>query len=173
MFKSAQIKPGYKEPLFVRFINGDTGLMEMLDSFSQSKDPYTLQAVEKARVNTPDISDFKKELKEAVLDIVKEGIDDTFKVFVDHYMGGALEEDIKSSKDPLGDNVQRVVRVINDEAPWIQALICYNLSLYIRTFGLESLKSCKVCNKLFSNKGQYAAYCSDSCKKQSKIAPKV
>ena len=161
-----KVKPGYKEPLFVRFLNADTGVMEMLDSFSNSKDEYTLQAVGKAKENSPELSSFKEELKGAVATIIKEGIDDAFKAFVDHYMKETLEEDVISRKGPLGDNVQRIARVIDSEGPWIEGLICYNLSLYIRTFGLDNLKCCKVCSKFFSHKGQYAVYCSDSCKKK-------
>lgn len=158
-----------KEALFIRFINRKLSIDEILRSFSKASDAYTAQAALKALDNPPDIENFRQEMIEAVTDIIKEGYDKEFTAFVNHYMESTLEEDISTSENQLGENVSRTARVINDQGPWIQGLICYNLCLYIKAFGLESLKKCKVCGTFFDHKGKYALYCSDSCKKNKNI----
>jgi len=76
--------------------------------------------------------------------------------------------DLSSFQEEFIENVSRYARVKNDKAPWIQGLICYNLCLYIKAYGLENVKSCKICGTFFNHKGKYAVYCSDSCKIQGK-----
>lgn len=154
-----------KDPLFLRFINNDTDVTGMLMSFSKSKDDRTVAAAQTALKNLPDLSEFKKELMEAVEDIITEGLDEGFKAFVNHYMS-SLEEDVDIKDTPHGENRSQIARVSNEKGPWIQGFICYNLCLYIKAFGLEDLKKCKICGRFFAHKGKYAVYCSDPCKKK-------
>jgi hypothetical protein len=97
---------------------------------------------------------------------VREGVGEEFKAFVNHYMEQSLEEDLTIEKGVHGENRSQVARIKDTEAPWVQAFICYNLCLYIKAFGMDDLKECKVCGKLFCHKGKWASYCSDSCKKK-------
>lgn len=157
-----------KEPLFLRFINHSTAISEMLYTFSKSPDTYTSEAAKKAIINPPDLEGFREELTQAVKDIIKNGLGEEFKAFVDHYMESSLEEDVSTSDGHFGQNISRVARVKDDTAPWIEGFICYNLSLYIRVYGLDELKICKVCDKIFGHKGKWAVYCSDSCKSVAK-----
>lgn len=157
-----------KEPLFLRFINHNISIFEMLQIFSKSSDAYTSEAAKKAMVNTPDLDEFYKELIQAVRDIIKEGLGEEFKTFVNHYMESSLEEDVSTSEGYFGQNIFRQARVKDDTAPWIEGLICYNLSLYIRVYGLDDLKICKICEKFFNHKGKWAKYCSDLCKSEGK-----
>jgi len=83
-------------------------------------------------------------------------------------MEPSLIEDVEATSGHRGENVVRSARVKDDEAPWIEGLLCYNIVLYIKAFGLECLKSCKVCETIFAHKGKYAVYCSDECKTESK-----
>ena len=153
-----------KNPLFLKFLNREVSVEDMLDSFSRSSDSYTAStAVETLKV-PPDLEDFRTELNDALVDIIKDGLGKEFSAFVDNYMASSLVEDIETQKRQLGKNVSRTARVKDKSMPWVQGLICYNLSLYIRAFGLEALKQCKVCGKIFAHKGKYALYCSDSCK---------
>ena len=153
-----------KNPLFLRFLNQKTSVFEMLQSFSRSKDPYTSESATEALNDPPSLDDFREELTDAVADLVKEGPGDEFSAFVDHYMKSSLEEDVKTVRGHRGENVFRVARVKDNKEPWVQGLVCYNLCLYIRAFGLDALKRCKVCDKFFAHKGKYAVYCSDVCK---------
>lgn len=154
-----------KDPLFLRFINNDIDVTGMLMSFSRSKDKKTADAAQIFLKNPPDLSEFKKELIEAVEDIITEGLDDGFKVFVNHYMS-SLEEDVDIKDTPRGENRSQVARVSDEKGPWVQGFVCYNLCLYIKAFGLEDLKKCKICGRFFAHKGKYAVYCSDLCKKK-------
>lgn len=137
----------------------------MLLSFSHSPDPVTSQAAADALESPPDLTEFKTEITEAVIDLVKDGPGEEFAAFVNHYMKDSLEEDATSKKTDQGENISRTARVKDPEASWVQGFVCYNLCLYIKAFGLQSLKQCKVCKKLFDHKGKYAVYCSDGCKK--------
>lgn len=152
------------DPLFLRYINGDTDVSGMLLSFMKSKDKRTADAAEQTLKNVPDLSEFKKELTEAVEDIITEGLDEGFRAFVNHYMG-TLEEDLDIKETPRGENRSQVARIGDEKGPWIQGFVCYNLCLYIKAFGLENLKRCP-CGKFFAHKGKYARYCSDPCKKK-------
>jgi len=159
---------GNANPMFLRFINHEIGVRDLLISFSRSNHPVTVAASNKAMLNVPDLEPFRKELEEAVRDIVKDGPGPEFKAFVDHYMEPSLVEEKIVKQTPRGENKSQVAYVKDEDAPWIQGLVCYNLCLYIKAFGLGDLKACKICDKLFANKGQYAVYCSNVCKSRKK-----
>jgi len=153
----------HKTPMFLRYLNNEVGVMDLLTSFSRSTDTITANAAAEALKNPPNLDDFKNELKDAVDDLIKEGLTDELKVFANHYME-CLTEDVETSSTPYGDNRSHLARVKDASGPWVQGFICYNLCLYVKMFGLEELKKCKVCGKAFANKGKYAVYCSDLCK---------
>jgi hypothetical protein len=153
-----------KDPLFLRFVNKDISIEEMLVSFSKSSDPYTAKTALGMIENPPFLEDFCAELTEAVSDLIEKGLDEEFKAFVDHYMKESLEERVIKSEGQFGENVTRLAMIRDEKAPWIQGFICYNLCLYIRTFGLDDLKKCRTCSKIFCHKGRYAVYCSNGCK---------
>lgn len=152
-----------KNPMFLQFLNREKGVIDLLTSFSRSKDERTSSAAQTALSSPPDLEEFRSELNDAVRDLISEGIGNEFKAFVDHYLDN-LEEDLQIEDTPRGQNRSQTARVKNDKGPWVQGLICYNLVLYVKAFGLENLKSCKVCGKIFAHKGKYAVYCSDACK---------
>jgi hypothetical protein len=149
--------------MFLKFLNRELGVVDLLFSFSRSDDTKTANAAKKAQNQPPDLEDFRKELGDAVEDLIKKGLSDELKAFANNYMT-CLEEDIETSDTPLGENRSHVARVKDETGPWVQGFICYNLCLYIKIYGLDELKKCRVCGKVFSHKGKYAAYCSDLCK---------
>lgn len=151
-------------PLFIRFLNKEIGVSDLLNIYSRSSDPFTSETANKLMEDPPDLEKFRIELTDAVRDIISHGPGEEFKAFVNHYMEPALIEDINRHSSQFGENTSRTVRIKDADSNWIQALLCYNTILYIKAFGLESLKICKVCSKFFSHKGKYAVYCSDSCK---------
>lgn len=154
--------------MFVRFINREASVSDLLGSFSQSTDSLTAQTARKALMNPPDLEEFRKELEEAVRDLIDRGLNEELKSFVNHYMEGSLIEDIDVKNVREGQNRSQVARIADPDSTWIQGLICYNLSLYIKAYGLEDLKSCKECSRVFAHKGKWAAYCSDTCKNLGK-----
>ena len=161
-----------KNPLFLRFINKEVTVTDLLHIFMKSTDQLTAEEAERRLSNPPDLSGFHAEMTEAVSDLAKEGIGDELKAFVNNYMAPSLEEDISTSKTPLGENQSQMARIKDPKAPWVQGFLCYNLCLYLKGFGTSDLKKCRICGRLFANKGPYAVYCSDTCKSQ-KGAPKA
>ena len=157
-----------KNPLFLKFINGEASVSDIVYSISKSRDQVTSEIAKKALDNPLDLTEFKKEITDAVRDLIRQGAGEEFTAFVNHYMESALIEDVVAEHTPHGENKSRTARIIDENAPWVQAVVCYNLCLYIRAFGLDELKECKVCGKLFGHKGKYAVYCSDQCKSNKK-----
>lgn len=151
-------------PLFLRFLNRELSSADMLAIFARSADPFTSETALKAMNDPPDLEPFRTELMDAVRDIIREGPGEEFKAFVNNYMEPSLIEDVSNKASQFGENVSRTARIKDEDSPWIQGLLCYNVCLYIRAFGLENLKSCRTCSKLFSHKGKYAVYCCDPCK---------
>jgi len=160
-----------KNPLFLRYINKEIGVTELLRLYAKSSDSFTSETAKKASTNPPNLDEFRDELYGAVSDIVTVGMGEEFKSFVNHYMESSLTENVESSEGTHGENIIRTAYIKDASAPWIQGLLCYNLCLYIKAFGLEELKRCRVCGKLFAHKGQYAVYCSDPCKSSQKKGP--
>jgi hypothetical protein len=155
-------------PLFLRFINKEVSATDLLHIYSKSPDSFTAETARVMVGNPPDLEEFRVELFDAVGDAVKTGIGEEFRSFVNHYMEPSLIEDMESSDGTHGENSTRQARLKDASAPWVQGFLCYNLCLYIKAFGFDELKKCKVCGKLFDHKGQYAVYCSEGCKSSSK-----
>lgn len=160
------VEIGNKNPLFLRFINREVSFTDMAQSFSNSPDPRTSEIALRAVASPIDLEPFRKEMEEAVRDIIKTGLGEEFRAFVNHYMEPSLVEDHITTQSRLGENRVQTATIKDENAPWMQGFICYNLCLYVKAFGLEELKSCKTCDKLFGHKGKYATYCSDDCKKR-------
>ena len=161
-----------KDPLFLRFINREMGVTDLLNVFARSSDQFTRETAEKALETPPDLDDFRREIEDAVRDIVREGAGEEFKAFVNHYMD-SLIEDVQTMPGQFGENITRTARVKDAESPWVAGLLCYNLCLYLKVYGTECLKICKVCGKIFAHKGQYGVYCTDQCKAKGKQVSKA
>lgn len=153
-----------KNPLFLRFINKEISVIELLGLYSKSRDSLTSETAVKAIENPPDLDSFREELTDAVNDLIKEGLGEEFKSFVNNYTEPSLIEDVETNEGVRGDNIIRQAFIKDPKAPWVQGFLCYNTILYIKAFGLEELKKCRVCGRIFANKGKYAVYCSDVCK---------
>jgi len=159
---------GDKEPLFLRFINRKIGTIDILQSFSKSPDSYTASVATKALESPPDLEAFRKEMEEAVRDIIKTGPEEEFRAFVNHYMEFSLTEQKENNMTPFGESRKQLAVIKDENETWLEGLICYNLVLYIKAFGLECLKACKTCQGLFSHKGRFAVYCKDACNPRKK-----
>jgi hypothetical protein len=154
---------GDKNPLFLRFINRKIGVFDLLNSFASSPDPLTAETARNAADNPPDLEEFRQELEEAVRDLSKEGLGEEFKAFVNHYMEDSITQITENKKTTFGENRSHLAYVKDPDSTWIQGFLCFNLSLYIKAFGLDSLKTCKTCGTLFAHKGKWAVYCEDTC----------
>ena len=153
-----------REPLFIRVANDAAGPLDVVEGFlTASNDEHSKEIAQAFKDNLPDISLFKKDFKEVLDDIIDNGISQRMKNYVNSYMKPSLEEFSEGSQGGRTGEHRWVV-IKEKDTPWIEALVCYNLCLYLRAYGLKELKRCPVCKKFFSNKGKYAKYCSESCK---------
>lgn len=157
-----------KEPLFIRFVNGVDDVGSIIDSvYNSSNDEKTKEIAGRKKQDIPNLDVFKRDFKKAIEDLIDSGINQHFINYVNSYMKPSLIEEVEdSSVHRTGE--RRTVRIKEEETPWIEAIVCYNLCIYIRTFGIKEIKLCPVCHKFFSNKGKYAKYCSEGCKMQGK-----
>lgn len=157
------------EPLFIRFLNGIVTARDIVESFLSSTDhARSREIAEEALSNLPDISVFRKDFRKAVNDLIDNGISKRFVDYVDSYMKPSLLEIVDEGKNQrysssrLGE--KRSIILKEADTPWVEAIVCYNMSLYIRAYNIQDIKNCLVCGKFFSHKGKYAKYCSDICK---------
>lgn len=155
-----------KEPLFIRYANSITDEVEIVRDFMlNTEDMKSKDIAKKTLESLPNLSIFKKDFKECLQDLIDNGISNHFINYVDSYMKPSLLENIESTnKSQAGE--KRWVLLKDYDAPWIEALVCYNMSLYLKVFGIKELKRCPTCGNFFSNKGKYAKYCTEDCKKQ-------
>jgi hypothetical protein len=152
------------EPLFIRYVNGLVDPSQVIQSFLESNfDKRSEEIAKEALQKLPDLSLFKRDFRNLLLDIIDNGIRKPSINYLNDYMKPSLEEIVEgSSSNNAGEKRQIIIK--EKDTPWIEAIICYNLTLYIKVFGIPEIKQCPVCSKFFSHKGKYAKYCSDICK---------
>jgi hypothetical protein len=160
-----------QNPLFLRFINKEVGVIDLLNIFSRSNDPLTHKAAMDAQMNPPNLEVFRNEFEDAVRDLIRDGSGEDISAFMTHYLS-SVEMDRIESKGSNGQNVSLIPYVKDPESEWVEGLICFNLKAYIIAYGMNNLKICRICGKIFAHKGQYAVYCSDSCKAKGKKVSK-
>jgi hypothetical protein len=152
------------EPLFVRFANGTVSSLDILGSLiATTNHEPSKNIAEKAKELVVDLSVFRKDFCSMIQDLIDNGISQQLINYVDSYMKPSLEEIVDSSNGGRTGE-RRYVIIKAEDAPWIEALVCYNLCLFIKAYGVKEIKQCYTCKKYFTNKGKYAVYCSDSCK---------
>lgn len=152
------------EPLFVKFLNGQISYLQIIDIVIEtSKDGKSKSIAESKKDSNIDMSLFREDFQKVVLDLIDNGINQRVINYLNSYMKPSLEEFVES---PGGSRVNesRYVSIKADDAPWLEAILCYNLCIFIKVYGFKEIKQCAQCGKFFSHKGQYAKYCSDSCK---------
>lgn len=156
------------EPLFLRVVNNRAGVVDACKAFSSSKHPETAKVasavLNKEEPYKYDFETFRGDFQECLLDLIDNGITPQVKSYLDSYMAPALEEDVEEESYSQKGATRRSVHIKDGEQPWAEALVCYNLCLFISTGELSQLKKCKKCGRFFTGRGKYAAYCGDACK---------
>jgi len=152
-----------QEPLFVRFANGDANPADVVGAMSSSKHEESAAIAKTAVESLPDMLQFKTDFREMLADLSDNGVSRRIVNYVDSYMKPSLEEFVES---PAGGRAgeTRWVSIKADDAPWPEAVVCYNMCIYLKMYGVRSFKMCPVCKKFFTHKGKYAKYCSGDCK---------
>lgn len=152
------------EPLYIRFANGKITSKGVIESFlKNAQDDKTRGIAEKALDTPPNLTQFRSDFKNLLLDLIDRGVNREFANYLNSYMKPSLEEFVVGSSIGRAGE-KRWVGIKDEETPWVEATICYNLSLYIKLEGIDKIKQCVVCKKFFCHKTKYAKYCSDSCK---------
>lgn len=152
------------EPLFLRFANGRVTEQEVIEIFLKDTDDDKSKGIATKALEKPPVLDvFKRDFRSALDDLIDNGLSNQFINYVNSYMKPSLLEFVEGGNSSrIGE--KRRVTLKEEDTPWVEAVICYNLCLYIKSFGLQTIKHCPVCQKFFSHKGKYAKYCSDQCK---------
>jgi hypothetical protein len=152
------------EPLFIKFLNGQINHLQVIDSIlSTAKDQRSKDIATGKKDTDVDISIFREDFRRVVLDLIDSGINQRVINYIDSYMKPSLEEFVEPNQGGRAGE-SRYISIKAQDAPWIEAIICYNLCIFIKVYGFKDIKQCSICNKFFSHKGQYAKYCSDACK---------
>jgi hypothetical protein len=155
------------EPLFIRYANGLVEPHSIIGSFLDSNfDDKSHEIATEALEVPPDLTMFKKDFKNLLIDIIDNGINKQAINYINNYMKPSLEEIVEGGDNRAGEKRQIIIK--SKDTPWVEAIVCYNLTLYIKMFGISEIKLCPVCSKFFSHKGKYAKYCSDVCKGDKK-----
>jgi hypothetical protein len=153
-----------QEPLFIRFVNGQVSAVDIVELFlSSTKHQQSIEIATRLKDKSPDISVFRNDFKNLLMDLIDNGVNQRLINYVNSYMKPSLEEVCESSGGGRAGESQYIF-IKAEDTPWVEAIVCYNLCLYIKAYGFRELKLCPVCKKFFSNKGKYAKYCSESCK---------
>jgi len=156
------------EPLFIRFVNGKISSPGIIESFrNNAVNDKTRDIIEAATASPPNLSVFRKDFRNLLTDVIDKGITQDFINYVNSYMKPSIEEYVQgSSGGRAGEN--RTIGIKDEDTPWVEAVVCYNLCLYIKVEGIEKIKQCAVCKKFFCHKTKYAKYCNDSCKSRGR-----
>lgn len=155
------------EPLFIRYANGTANTEAVVRSYlSIAEDENSKKIAAEAITKLPDLTMFRKDFRSCLDDLIDNGINNHFINYVNSYMKPSLEEYVEGSSASRTGEKRRVV-IKAEDAPWIEAMVCYNMSIYIRVYGITDIKHCPNCGNFFSHKGKYAKYCSDICKENS------
>ncbi len=158
-----------REPIFIRFLNGNVDEKSVLNTFEENcQDDFTREVIQEKKDNLPNLSVFRQDFSNAVKDLTENGVNSYFVNYVNSYMKPSLEEFVEEKSHQSTGMEKRWVKIREKETPWLEALICYNLCLYVKAFSSNTIKACKQCQKFFTHKGKYASYCSETCKGQTK-----
>jgi len=145
------------EPLFVRFANGEVAVNDVLRALESSRDERTREIVAQKINNPPDLAVFRRDFKNMLSDLVENGVSRRVINYVDSYMKPSLEEFVEGAGSRAGESRWVVIKA--EDTPWPEALLCYNMCLYLKVYGIHEFKQCATCGKFFTNKGKYAKYC--------------
>jgi len=154
-----------EEPLYVRFANGLEDSKSIARSFlSWSQHEPSRQIAQAVLDEFLDVAPFRNDFKSMLQDLIDNGVNQRLINYVDSYMKPSLEEMVESTATSRTGET-RHVNIKSADTPWVEAVVCYNLCLYIKAYGIKEIKQCATCLKFFTNKGKYAVYCSETCKK--------
>lgn len=160
-----------REPIFIQFLNSSPPYRDVLVKILENMD--FREWVTKSLNHIDDIDDemIQNTYESVVRTIATGGVpslsdrnffDILYKSFV------VIDDVVQVEGAPNPQIVSQTAEIL-DYRLGILALIVYNLNNFYKLYDRDILKKCKVCGKFFCNKGRYAYYCSDKCRKKNDI----
>lgn len=155
-------------PLFVRFANGKASFDDIVNGFIEStQDSRSKEIAEGVLGAESDLSSFRGDFRELLDDVIANGI---FHPAV-NYLNSYMEPSILQHKDTAGSGTSGSSRswisIRDAGSPWVEAVVCYNLALFLKAMGPKKLKRCSSCGDFFTNAKMDYNYCSEKCKRVS------
>ena len=155
-----------RDPLFIRFANDKLGAYGIMESFRDSTESRETQDIidEFLKEEEPSLEQFRSDFRNCLDDIIRNGVDGYVKNYLNNYMQPSLLEYRVDQATRTTGNQKQWVGIKDKESAWMEALVCYNLCMFVKGLDVRALKLCPVCSDYFSHKGRFAKFCSESCK---------
>jgi hypothetical protein len=159
--------PQLMAPLFIRVANGLSSASAIAEAIiASTQDEATKEIAKALPVDGVDLSLFEKDLRALLADIEANGLVPPVIDYLNEYMKPSLLMH-PIDKSNGGSGTKGYWLSIKDpEAPWLEAVVCYNLSAYIKLFGHNSIKRCPVCTSFFVQGKMKYKFCSEACKRR-------
>ena len=166
--KYSEYKPKKKGPLFIRFANDQVSKEEIIDGLIEAtKDEATREIATQAKESDYDLSQFREDFREMLVDVIANGVYHPAANYVNSYMEPSLLQHMEESSTSSTGTQKRWVSVRRKDAPWVEALVCYNFSLFVKLYSHRKIKVCPNCKSFFVNQKFDYKYCSETCKVRS------
>jgi hypothetical protein len=156
-----------QQPLFLKFVNDQCSTEEVVHRFLESCKDEKTEYVLRGLIDSgefPNIEAFRRDFAGLLEDLIDNGPIPPVKSYLSSYMEPSLIEYGNESATGGTGFEDRWIGIRQENSPWIEGLVCYNLCMYLKGFGGKDLKRCPVCKTFFNHKGPHAVYCSNACK---------
>jgi len=160
--------PDLNSPLFIRVANSVAGVSDIVKGLAEgTQDEASRELALSLDQESVDLTDFTRDLRELLKDIEKNGLEGRMIDYLNAYMSTSIL--MHNVDESTGSSNRRGswLSIKDREAPWLEAVVCYNLSVYLKLFGPSGIKECQGCGKFFVQGKMKYKYCSEGCKRRS------
>jgi hypothetical protein len=156
-------------PLFIKFLNwtGDKySIEDFLNNIKDNVEDESDCLVIESKISNLDdeylnnLSIFQDYFKKNIIETINnKNISDFFLGWLSNCFSY-----IEEKKENYLYDEKRTVKIKDPQGRWFESIVCYNFVMTFNYFGLDIIKQCPVCLKMFCHKGPYAKYCGEGCK---------
>lgn len=159
-------KPLVKSPLFIRVVNKQANSSDIAEALAIStENEETREIAEQVAVESPDISLFIEDLAELLKDIIGNGVSPPVIQYLNSYMSSSLLMHETSASFESGGQRKVWLSIKGPDTPWVEAAVCFNLSVYLKGNGSDKIQLCS-CGKFFVQGKMKYKFCSEPCKRR-------
>lgn len=160
--------PHQSDPLFIRFANGDATPEDVVRGIIEgTRDEKSVSIAQKVLYGEIDLSLFKSDFQSLLDDVIANGVYHPAVNYLNSYMEPSILEHREESSLSSTGSSKKWISIRNEKAPWVEAVVCYNLTLFIKVFGYDKIRKCPYCRRYFTQKKFKYKYCSEKCKRGS------